>query len=324
MKPDYQTVASLIYFSLVALQAGGYTHPWKSAYVLTQLIIGLLCILSWVVWEVKFAKNPMVPRQIFAGQRIVGLTFFIAFVAGINFYSLLNFFPLSFSAVYSPDPVQIGLKSLGYGISVTVGAIFFNALLSIPSLPAKYILLTGTVLMTAFGGAIAVSTPDSAKLTVALGTIAGFGVGGVIVPSATVAMICVPDAYLATTAALSLSVRTLGGSIGYTIYYNIFLNKLQKNLPELVAKYALEAGLPASDATGFITTFLTAPVNITSAPGFTPAIALAATTGSRWAYAESLKYVWYTSIPFGCLAVISCFFLPSIRSYQTNRVAVQL
>lgn len=292
--------------------------------MLSQLLIGLICIFAWIIWEYKFAKNPMVPWEIYTGQKIVGLAFFIAFVAGVNFYSLINFFPLSFSAVYDPDPIQIGLKGLGYGISVTAGAIFFNALLSVQSLPARYILLTATILMTAFGGALAAATPDTAKLTVALGTIAGFGVGGVLVPSATVAMICVPDAYLATTAALSLSIRTLGGSIGYTIYYNIFVNKLKKDLPELVAQYAIGAGLQATDATGFVTTFLTAPANITSAAGYTPAIALAAATGSKWAYAESLKYVWYTSIPFGCLAAISCFFLPSIKSYQTNRVAVQL
>lgn len=94
----------------MALQAGGYTHPWTSAYVLAQLIIGILLIAVWVIWEWKFAKNPMVPKQIFHGQRIVGLAFFIAFVAGMNFYSLTNFFPLSFSAVYDPDPVQVGLK----------------------------------------------------------------------------------------------------------------------------------------------------------------------------------------------------------------------
>jgi hypothetical protein len=178
--------------------------------------------------------------------------------------------------------------------------------------------------MTAFGGALSAATPENAKFAVAMGTIAGFGVGGVLVPSATVALICVPDAFLATTAALSLSIRTVGGSIGYTIYYNIFVNKLNTKLPELVGQYAIGAGLPGSDATAFVTTFLTAPANITSAPGYSPAIAAAATIGSKWAYAESLKFVWYTSIPFGILAIISCLFLPSIKKYQTNRVAVSL
>ncbi|KEF63531.1 uncharacterized protein A1O9_01509 [Exophiala aquamarina CBS 119918] len=279
---------------LVALQAGGYTHAWKSAYVLAQLIIGILLIASWVVWEARFAKFPMVPKELFQGQRIVGIAFFIAFVAGMNFYSVINFFPLSFGAVYDPDPVQVA------------------------------ILLVAAIMMTAFGGGLAATTPDTAQMAVALGTIASFGIGGVLVPSATVALIVVPDALLATTAALSLSIRTIGGSIGFTIYYNVFVNKLTKALPERVAQYAMEAGLSSDDVTGFVTAFLSAPATITETPGYTPEIAAAATIGTRWAYAYALRYVWICSIPFGCLAIIGCCLLPSVRKYQTNRVAVAL
>jgi hypothetical protein len=310
--------------SLVALQAGGYTHPWTSAYVLAQLIVGALLIISWIVWEAKFAKTPMVPKEIFQGQRIVALAFFIAFVGGLNFYSLINFFPLSFSAVYDPHPIQVGLKGLGYGLSVTCGAVLFNAMLSAKKLQASHILLVATIMMTVFGGALSAATPDNPRLAVAFGTIAGFGVGGVLVPSATVALICVPDAYLATTAALSLSIRTVGGSIGYTIYYNIFVNKLTAALPVQVAQYATAAGLSAADAPGFIKTFLTEPANITTVPGYTSEVAAAAAIGTKWAYAEALSFVWYTSIPFGILAILACIFLPSIRNYQTNRVAVSL
>src|SRR6202012_3588481 len=126
------------------------------------------------------------------------------------------------------------------------------------------------------------------KLGCALGTIASFGVGGILVPAATVALIVVPDSLLATTAALSLSIRTGGGSIGFTIYYNIFINKLQKQLPEIIAKYAIKDGLPPSHATEFVTTFLTAPANITQVPGFSSEVLAGAELGTRWAYAESL------------------------------------
>ncbi|KIW09922.1 hypothetical protein PV08_11698 [Exophiala spinifera] len=308
---------------LVALQAGGYSHPWASAYVLAQLLIGILLIAAWIAWEIKFAKFPMVPKEMFQGQRIVGLAFFIAFVAGMDFYSVINFFPLSFGAVYDPDPVQVGLKGLGYGISTTIGAVFFNALLS-TKIPAKVILLVATVLMTAFAGALAATTPDTAKMAVAFGTIGSFGIGGVLVPSATIALIVVPDTLLATTAALSLSIRTIGGSIGFSIYYNVFVNKLTKALPEKVAEYAIKAGLSVVDAPGFVTAFLTAPATLATTPGYTPEIAAAATIGTKWAYAYALKYVWYCSIPFGALAIISCTLMPSIKAYQTNRVAVAL
>ncbi|KAH7017109.1 major facilitator superfamily domain-containing protein [Ilyonectria destructans] len=309
---------------LVALQGGGYTHPWKSAYILVQLILGIVLIAVWILWEWKFAKNPMIPRELFAGQKIVGMAFFIAFVAGLNFYSLINFFPLTFSSVYTPDPVQIGLKGLGYGISITAGAVFFNSLLSVKSIPASAVLAISAILMTAFGGSLAATTPDNPKFTVAMGTIAGFGVGGLLVPAATVAMIVVPDSLLATTAALSLSIRTLGGSIGYTIYYNVFVNKLTSILPTTVAEYAVAAGLAPEDAKVFVGTLLTAPANITTVPGFTPDILQAAEVGVKWAYAGALKYVWYASIPFGIVTVVAAAFLPSIKKYQTNRVAVSL
>ncbi|KAH0829233.1 putative major facilitator superfamily transporter [Fonsecaea pedrosoi] len=317
---------------LVALQSGGYTHPWASGYVLAQLIIGILLIIAWVIWEWKYAPHPMIPRELYQGQRVVALTFLVAFVAGFDFYSLINFFPISFSTLWSPDPVQVGLKGLGYGISTTAGAVFWNALLS-TRLEAKYILLMSSIIMkqeclssspAAFIGGLVATTPETPKLAVALGTIASFGVGGILVPAATVALIVVPDSLLATTAALSLSIRTVGGSIGFTIYYNIFVNKLNTQLPKQIAKYAIKAGLPAADATEFVTMFLAAPANITQAVGYTPQALAGATLGERWAYAESLKWVWVTSIPFGVLAIITCFFIPNIKKYQTNRVAVAL
>jgi MFS family permease len=145
---------------LVASQAGGYSHSWESAYVLVQLIVGILLIIAWIVWEAKFAKFPMVPKEMFQGQRIVALAFFIAYVAGIDFCSVINFFPLPFGAVYDPDPVQVGLKGLGYGISTTVGAVFFNALLS-TKIPARIILLVAATLMGKHTGAPFSSDTDS-------------------------------------------------------------------------------------------------------------------------------------------------------------------
>jgi hypothetical protein len=188
-------------------------------------------------------------------------------------------------------------------------------------------------------------TPENEKLIVALGSIASFGVGGVLVPAATVAMLVCPDALITTAAAMSLSIRTVGGSIGYSIYYNIFATKLEKNLPAYVAKYAIKAGLPITSATQFVTIFLTDPTALATAgiPGLTPAVIAGARKGTQWAFSESLKYVWvridpqpycerrkkltiskFTSIAFGSIAIICTILLPSTKKYQTNRVAVQI
>jgi hypothetical protein len=151
--------------------------------------------------------------------------------------------------------------------------------------------------MTGFAGSLAVMTPENEYLTVALGSLAAVGVGGVLVPAATVAMLVCPDALITTAAALSLSIRTVGGSIGYSIYYNIFATKLTANLPKYVVEYSIKAGLPPTSALQFVTLFLTAPEKLATAkiPGLTPAVIAGATKGTQWAYSESLKYVWVST-----------------------------
>jgi hypothetical protein len=134
--------------SLVGLTAGGFTHPWSSAYVLCTMLIGFALIVLFVGWEWKFAKVPMIPRELFAGQRIVGMAFLIAFVAGMYYYSLINFFPIVYESVYNPNPVQVGLKGLGPGFSVTFGAVGVNALLSLWKGHNRELLLASAVMMS--------------------------------------------------------------------------------------------------------------------------------------------------------------------------------
>jgi hypothetical protein len=135
---------------LVALQCGGYTHPWKSAYVLSQLLIGFFLMVSFVVWEWKGAKYPMVPHEVFAGQRIVGVAFLIAFISGMNFYSMLNFYPILLENVYTNIPRSLGLKSLGTGFATPIGATLINWLLSVFKGHNRELLMFSCILMSEY------------------------------------------------------------------------------------------------------------------------------------------------------------------------------
>jgi hypothetical protein len=114
------------------------------------MLIGLALIVLFVGWEWKGAKVPMIPRELFAGQRIVGIAFLIAFVAGMYYYSLINFFPIVYESVYNPNPVQVGLKGLGPGFSVTFGAVGVNALLSLWKGHNRELLLVSAIMMSKF------------------------------------------------------------------------------------------------------------------------------------------------------------------------------
>lgn len=115
---------------------------------MVTLLVGIFLIAAFVVWEMYGAKHPMVPGALFTTNDIVWKAFIVAFVAGMNLYSLLNFFPLTFTAVFDPNPISVGLKGLGYGISVTLGACVVNALLTVFKGHNRELLIFSTVLMS--------------------------------------------------------------------------------------------------------------------------------------------------------------------------------
>lgn len=124
--------------------------------------------------------------------------------------------------------------------------------------------------------------------------------------------------------ALVVTLRFVGGAIGYTIYYAIFTDKIKTILPTEVGQYAVAAGLAPANAMEFVTVFLTEPAEVGTLSYATPSILAAAAEGTRWAYSKALAYVWYTSIPFGVLTLAVVLFLPDIRKYMTSRVAVNI
>ena len=92
----------------------------------------------------------------------------------------------------------------------------------------------------------------------------------------------------------------------------------------MVANYSIEAELPLSELKEFVIVFLSSPADAAKLPGETGQVLAAAAKGAQWAYAESLRYVWWTSIAFGVLSMICSVLIPNTRRFQTNRIAVSL
>lgn len=83
-------------------------------------------------------------------------------------------------------------------------------------------MIVATAMMTAFCGAVSISNPDNIATMYVIVTFASLGVGGVIIPGSIIAQIVCPTELIATITAITLSIRYIGGAIGYTAYYNVF------------------------------------------------------------------------------------------------------
>lgn len=252
-------------------------------------------IIALPIWEWYGPHQyPMMPKAIFQGQRVVALALGIVFIAGMDFYSILGFFPITLLDVYHTSVITVGVRALCYPWMILGGACIVSLLMSYTRGHVRIMSLTLACFMTAFIGVLARSTPNNPTFTLAMASLSSFGNGGLVVPALTLALYACPDAYIGTTGALSLSSRFLGGSIGTSIYFNVFNNKIKKDLPAQVLPLALNAGLTQANAIKLIETLALANYAqmAPKIPGVTPALLEKVIYARQWAFAESLKYVW--------------------------------
>jgi len=310
---------------LLGLQWGGYTYPWRSAAVIVTMTLGLLFILIFGFWEAYGAPYPMIPGYIFNNKRISILTLFITAVAGANFYSMLNFWPLECQQLFGPDPHAVARTVVAFGYAVALGVILVNCGLSLFRGANRELLVISSCLMTAGVGALAAVTADTPSLGIGMSFLGGLGVGGIIVPAAVILTIISPDEVIATVTAITLSIRLIGGSIGYAIYFNVFQNKLVEVLPTTVGIAVAKAGLPITVIPAFVEALVAQNLTaVSEIKGITPAILLAADSAVKESYTQGFRLIYLVSIAFGGAAIIASLFLGNIKRFMVDRVAVDI
>jgi hypothetical protein len=155
--------------------------------------------------------------------------------------------------------------------------------------------------------------------------ISGLGIGGIVVPASIITAIICPDELIATVTALTLTIRVLGGAIGYAIYYNVFLNHFKHNAVNDIGYVAQLAGIKSPQEIGAIVELTGAGLidAIGALPGITPQLAQQLIAAGQLAYAKSYPFVYYVSIAFGSVSVIASLFLTNIDRYMTDHIAVK-
>jgi len=268
----------------------------------------------------------MFPRAILKEPRLLLLTLGITFVSGMNFFSIILFWPTQSYNVYGHDPKEVGVRNLALGFPILAGACIILLLLSWTRGRIRELMLVSCIFMTAGTGAMVSLDQSSWHLSILFLIIAGLGVGGIVVPASIITNIICPDELIATVTALTLAVRVLGGAIGYSIYYNVFLNHFKVNVVNDVGYVAQQLGINNAEVIGTIITLTGAGLidDIRAVPGVeNDQMWEALVEAGQVAYAKSYPYVYYVSIAFGGASIIACFFLKNIDSYMNDHIAVK-
>jgi hypothetical protein len=240
--------------------------------------------------------------------------------------------------VLGDDPVGIGIRSLPIGFGIIGGAVICLLLIPITKGRVRALMIFFTALMTAGTGAVAVSTPHNLSALYAIVTFASIGVGGVIIPSSIIAQIACPDELIATITAITLSIRYIGGAIGFAVYSNLFFRHVTENLTDIVATrtLALQGIINPTTPQGLATI-----AHVTELIGnarFNEVKQILATSpmvlrrnaypiiiaSAQEAFALAYRWPYYVSIAFGTLCFILSFFVGDIGPLLTTQVAASV
>jgi MFS family permease len=321
----FLSVSGLLLF-MAGLQWGGYQYEWGTAHVLAPLIIGLALFIVFCFYEWKFAPYPMFPRAIAREPRLLLLTLWITFVSGMNFFSIILFWPTQSYNVYGHDPKEVGIRNLALGFPILAGACIILVALSYTKGKIRELMFVSCVFMTAGGGGLAALNRGNVWLSYVCLIISGLGIGGIVVPASIITAIICPDELIATVTALTLAIRVLGGAIGYSIYWNVFVDHFKKESIKLISATAVQLGIREQLAIGHIVQ-LTADgliEEIRQVPGVNSDQAWQALVAAgQEAYARAYPWVYYVSIAFGGVSIIASLFLKNIDKYMDDHVAVK-
>ncbi|CAG8508290.1 2849_t:CDS:10 [Diversispora eburnea] len=219
---------------LLPLNLGGSVHSWNSPLIIVPLVIGILGYFIFILVEIKFAVEPVMPSHIFK-IRNVNACYLVNITQGMVFYGIAFYLPLFFQVVKGDSATKSGIETIPFVLGVSSASVGSGQLLSrTDKISFRTIAVLGSSLMAIGVGLITTWTEDS-NIGAQIGymIIAGLGTGFIFQPTLLCSQSVTEIKDVATVSALIIFFRTLGGIFGIAIAGAIFNNSLIQDLNKI-------------------------------------------------------------------------------------------
>lgn len=293
-------VGSLSSF-LIPLTWGGILYPWSSWRTLVPLIIGVVGLAIFSVYEYRFATDPIIPPAIFQ-NRTASVSFAGSFLQGLVLWCILYYQPLYYEAVKGYSPIMAGVALFPATFTVAPSAAVVGILVTKFG-HYRWAIWTGWTLSTFGLGLLCYMDVDtSIPAFIFINIIPGIGLG-LLFPSIGFAIqASATNETLAIAVGMFSFFRAMGQAVGVAIGGVVFQNRMYHYLLRYEA-LAPMAGVYSQDAAGLVEVIKTMHDG-------------AEKLALQTAYTDSLRIVYAV-----CCAVCGVALVLSLgtQSYDLNR-----
>jgi len=235
---------------LIPITWGGVSYAWNSWRTLVPLIIGVVGLVFFVVYEEKFAKEPLIRMDVFK-NRTAAASYFETTVHGMILWCILYYLPLYYETVKGETPILSGVSLFPETFTVAPAAMVTGILITKTG-RYRWAIWGGWFLTTFGSGLLCLLKADTPTVAwVFLNLISGLGLGILFPSMAFSIQAATTNKDLAFAVALFSFFRAFGQAIGVAIGGTIFQNEMKKKLlthPLLAPK----AGEYSADASSLV------------------------------------------------------------------------
>jgi hypothetical protein len=146
-------------------------------------------------------------------------------------------------------------------------------------------------------------------------------VSSATIVSATMVQLGVPHAYIGVGTAMVITARSIGGSVGTTLYSTILADRVRHYLIMDVANPLAKAGVSSETIPHIIEALQGGHIG---ALGLSPEIIAITGAGLKQAYAHSFRIVYLITLAFGVMGTICVAFSRNVDDQMTNKVDIKL
>lgn len=283
-------VFAIVLFQL-GLQSGGNSHSWTSTLVLVSLPLSLFCFIVFLVWDIYFAKVPVLPmRLLFIRNIYLSSTFYL--LNSMSYFTI-EFYIAIYLQVLGHSTTASGLRFIPQAVGVAASTMLAGIIVKITG---KYYWLNilaqiFAVLSAALLLLLEVSSPSWYPFVFLAISGAGFGLSWVTVLMASLSS--TTDDQQANVQSAGYFFRFTGMALGMTVSTAVFQKVLKDGL---LSSFGDDAG------TGSLLNTLRTDFNAVQSLPFPEK------QKAQEDYMKSLHAVFYTATAEAVLAAIASMF----------------
>ena len=223
---------------LLALQWGGSQYAWNDARVIAPLILSGLLIIAFVGIQIWKQEAATVPPRIFK-KRSISAGFVFSLCNGASMMIMVYYLPLWFQAVKGVDPIQSGINTLAFLISLAIAAMAAGATVSAIGYYVP-LMIAGPIIMSIGAGLMTTFRPDTGEPSwIGYQILFGFGTGMGMQQASVAAQTVLVKQDVPIGSALMMFALQLSGAVFVSVGQNVFANRLVSGLGSVVGLNAL-------------------------------------------------------------------------------------